>query len=166
MVLVRNGEDTIPCVCEGGRLSASDEAETLILLRLQLQSASEHGSDGLLGRLRDLSRDLDRRRLAEQSLAEQKQWLEVTLASIGDAVIITDCCGRVSFLNPVAESLTGWQLADAAGLPLEDVFSIVNEYTRAKVENPVARVIREGRRGWPGEPYDSDIEGWHGTSYR
>ena len=144
VVLVRKGDDTIPCVCEGGRLSASEEAETLILLRLQLQSVSGDGSEDLLDRLRSLSTDLDRRRLIEQSLADQKHWLEVTLASIGDAVIITDSHGRVSFLNPVAESLTGWRLVEAAGLPLTDVFVIVNEYTRATVENPVSRVLRDG----------------------
>ena len=144
VVLVRKGEDTIPCFCEGGRLSASEDAETLILLRLQTQSVSGDEGDAILDRLHELSLDLDRRRLAEQSLAEQKQWLEVTLASIGDAVIITDSQGRVSFLNPVAESLTGWRLVEAAGRPLEDVFSIVNEYTRATVENPVSRVLRDG----------------------
>src|SRR5918992_799142 len=79
-----------------------------------------------------------------QELYEQREWLRVTLASIGDAVITTDSQGRVSFLNPTAEALTGWTQEDAAGQPLEAVFAIVNEETRTTVENPVIRSLREG----------------------
>jgi PAS domain S-box-containing protein len=67
-----------------------------------------------------------------------------TLRSIGDAVIATDHRGRVEFMNPVAERVTGWNQADAAGRPLEEVFHIVNEETRLEVESPVAKVLREG----------------------
>lgn len=67
-----------------------------------------------------------------------------TLASIGDAVIATDTEGRVTFLNPVAEQLTGWPLADARGVPLTEVFRIVNETTRAPVENPALRALQTG----------------------
>jgi PAS domain S-box-containing protein len=89
-------------------------------------------------------RDLAGRARAEAVLREQREWLHVTLTSIGDAVIATDAAGRVAFLNPVAEGLTGWPQGEAAGRPLEAVFRIVNEYTRAPAENPVARVLREG----------------------
>ncbi len=75
---------------------------------------------------------------------EQPEWLRVTLSCIGDGVITTDNRGHVTFLNPVAEALTGWSLADAAGLKLESVFHIVNETTRSIVENPVHRALREG----------------------
>jgi PAS domain S-box-containing protein len=68
----------------------------------------------------------------------------VTLASIGDAVIATDAQARVTFLNPAAEVLTGWALADAAGRPLAEVFRIVNEETRAPVESPAEKVLRLG----------------------
>ena len=68
----------------------------------------------------------------------------MTLASIGDAVIATDVQGRVTFMNAVAEKLTGWSQADAAAKPLREVFHIVNETTRAEVESPVDKVIREG----------------------
>ena len=78
------------------------------------------------------------------ALYEQREWLRVTLASIGDAVITTDTNGATTFLNPVAESLTGWTLADAAGTPLETIFKIVNEETRQTVENPATRSLREG----------------------
>jgi two-component system cell cycle sensor histidine kinase/response regulator CckA len=67
-----------------------------------------------------------------------------TLASIGDGVISTDAQGKVEFMNPVAERLTGWREAEASGRPLHEVFRIVNEETRATVESPVARVLREG----------------------
>ncbi|QDV37747.1 PAS domain S-box protein [Tautonia plasticadhaerens] len=66
------------------------------------------------------------------------------LASIGDAVIATDADGRVTFLNPVAERLTGWSLADARGMPLTEVFRIVNETTREPVENPALRALETG----------------------
>jgi PAS domain S-box-containing protein len=74
----------------------------------------------------------------------QRQWFEVTLASIGDAVITTDIQGRVTFLNPVAENLTGWKLGDARGQPLTTVFKIVNEESRQTVDNPIAQVLETG----------------------
>ena len=68
----------------------------------------------------------------------------VTLSSIGDAVIATDTQARVTFLNPVAEELTGWSRVDATGQPLAEVFRIVNEQTRHPVEDPAAKVLRLG----------------------
>lgn len=68
-----------------------------------------------------------------------------TLMSIGDAVLSTDADGRVDMLNPVAEALTGWSQADAKGQPAEEVFRIVNEDTRAEVQSPIGRVLREGK---------------------
>jgi PAS domain S-box-containing protein len=85
--------------------------------------------------------------LSERSREETRQraaWLSTTLRSIGDAVIATDGGGRVSFMNGVAETLTGWPQAEAAGRPLEDVFRIINEETRSAVENPVTKALREG----------------------
>ncbi len=83
-------------------------------------------------------------RLAQQEERRQREQLHVTLSSIGDAVIVTDTHGAVTFLNPVAQELTGWSPQEAAGKPLEEVFRIVNEETRRTVENPVAKVLREG----------------------
>jgi PAS domain S-box-containing protein len=85
------------------------------------------------------------RQRAEEELVRAKEWLRVTLASIGDAVITTDTEGRVSSLNPVAELLTGWTAKDAQGEPLERVFQIVNEDSREPVENPALRSLREGK---------------------
>ena len=67
-----------------------------------------------------------------------------TLASIGEGVISTDAQGRIDFMNPVAERLTGWNEAAAKGRPTAEVFKIIDEKTRAQVESPVARVLREG----------------------
>jgi PAS domain S-box-containing protein len=83
-----------------------------------------------------------RQRAADVVHAERER-LRTTLISIGDAVVVTDARGRVTLMNPVAQRLTGWG-ADAVERPLEEVFRIVNEGTRAAVESPVARVIRDG----------------------
>ena len=82
--------------------------------------------------------------LPRPARAEQREMLRVTLQSIGDAVITTDNEGRINYLNAVAESLTGWTHSDAVGQPLDTVFRIVNEETRAPVENPAARALRDG----------------------
>ncbi|MBX3448652.1 MAG: PAS domain S-box protein [Planctomycetaceae bacterium] len=72
------------------------------------------------------------------------EWLGVTLHSIGDAVIATNADGIVTFMNPVAESLTGWTATEADGLPLARIFTIVNEETRQAVNSPVDRALRDG----------------------
>jgi PAS domain S-box-containing protein len=89
-------------------------------------------------------RNLSREQRAARRLAEEKERLRTTLASIGDAVISTDPAGDVVYLNPVAESLTGWTNEQAAGLPLSQVFNIVNESTRLPVENPAKRALKDG----------------------
>jgi PAS domain S-box-containing protein len=75
---------------------------------------------------------------------QQSEQFRVTLESIGDAVIATDVEGRVTYVNPVAENLLGYSLAQAKSRPLGQVFNIVNEFTRRVAENPVERVLREG----------------------
>ena len=84
-------------------------------------------------------------RRVNRALAASEQDLHTTLQSIGDAVIATDIEGRVTHMNPVAEQLTGWPAAEARGRPLAEVFPIVNAESGEPVENPVDRVIREGR---------------------
>jgi PAS domain S-box-containing protein len=81
---------------------------------------------------------------AARAVSEQKEWLNTTLHSIGDAVIATDASGHVVFLNQVAASLTGFTSAEAKGLPLREVFPIFNENTRLPAEDPVEKVIRLG----------------------
>ena len=85
---------------------------------------------------------LDRR--AAEALSAERERLRVTLASIGDAVLTTDRDCRITFANGVAESVTGWSSAEMLGQPLEAVFRIVNEQTRATVESPTQRALREG----------------------
>src|SRR5262249_8380976 len=77
-------------------------------------------------------------------LAQERERLRVTLASIGDAVITTDTQGRILFLNAVAQSLTGWTQEEAAGKPLDAVFRIINEETYQTVANPAMRALEQG----------------------
>ena len=84
------------------------------------------------------------RQRAEDTLRKQSDWLRTTLASIGDAVISTDAASSITFMNGVAETLTGWSQVEGIGRPLPEVFHIVNEGTREVAENPVLRALREG----------------------
>jgi len=98
--------------------------------------------DAKLRRARDDLEERVRERTAELQASQES--LQITLNSIGDAVIATDAEGRIARMNPVAETLTGWSSSDANGKELAEVFRIVNEETRATVESPVDRVLREG----------------------
>jgi PAS domain S-box-containing protein len=89
-------------------------------------------------------RDITERKRAEEALRQQREWFEVTLSSIGDAVIATDTESKVTFLNPVAEMMTGWKTGEASGQRLEKVFNIINEDTRKPAENPVGIALRDG----------------------
>jgi PAS domain S-box-containing protein len=81
----------------------------------------------------------------QQAVERSRNLLQVTLTSIGDGVVSTDQHGHVTFLNPVAERLTGWSTAEASGKPLEEVLVIVDEERRQPVDNPARRALREGR---------------------
>ncbi|HZV06746.1 MAG TPA: response regulator [Gemmataceae bacterium] len=82
---------------------------------------------------------------AERKLRESERRYAVTLSSIGDAVIATDSQTRIEFLNPAAAKLTGWHPEEGVGQPLHEVFRIINEQTRQPAENPVAKILREGK---------------------
>jgi PAS domain S-box-containing protein len=88
---------------------------------------------------------LAERRRAQKALEKSEKGLSTTLTSIGDAVIATDMNGAVSFMNPIAQALTGWTLEEARGKSMDLVFDIVNKETRRPVENPVKKVFREGK---------------------
>jgi PAS domain S-box-containing protein len=92
-----------------------------------------------------VTREIRKRRRAEEALATREKWFSTTLASIGDAVMATDMNGGVTFMNSVAQSLTGWSQAEAAGKPMDVVLDIVNKETRRPVENPVKKVFSEGK---------------------
>ncbi len=89
--------------------------------------------------------DITDRRQAEEDLQREKERAQVTLASIGDGVIRTDAEGRIDYLNPVAERLTGWRAAEAIGCTLPEVFQLVDEITRQPLASPVARCLDETR---------------------
>jgi len=89
-----------------------------------------------------LFRDLYR---SEREQREAREEFRTTLYSIGDAVISTDNGGMVRQMNPVAEQLTGWTEVEARGKPLDEVFHIINEESRAVAKNPVERVLRDGK---------------------
>ncbi len=93
----------------------------------------------------ELEREITERKRVERELRRQREWLRVTLSSIGDAVIASDTEGRITFLNPEAITLTGWQLEEALGQPLAHVFRIINEKTHMPAEDLVARVLAEKR---------------------
>ena len=99
--------------------------------------------DGVAVRLAGAFQDVTERRQLAQELEQQHELLRVTLHSIGDAVITTDPDGNITWLNPVAERMTGWLSGEAMGRPLTDAFHIVNEDTRATAPDPVAVCLAE-----------------------
>lgn len=88
--------------------------------------------------------ELTERKRAEEALNEQRKWLEVTLHSIGDAVLATDAGGRITFLNAVAAKLTGWPEAEAFGRQAGDVLRLINMESREAAEDIIGRVLRDG----------------------
>lgn len=125
--------------------------------RVGLSSADEIGElsrsfDHMTGQLQAvtvsknaLQQEVEERKKAETALREQREWFRVTLGSIGDAVLATDTGGRISFLNPVASTLTGWPPEEAKGLPIRNVLRTVNELTREPAEDIAGRALAEGR---------------------
>ncbi len=87
---------------------------------------------------------IEQRQQALAALREREQDLEITLNSIGDAVIATDASGNITRLNPVAEELTGWRLEEARGQSVKSIFPIVDASTRKHIDNPVEKVIASG----------------------
>ena len=92
-----------------------------------------------------IARDITEKKRTEAALATHREWLRVTLESIGDGVIASDRDGHVAFMNRVAETLTGWRVAEAAGRPITEVFHVISEDTRRPVEDPTARVTQSGQ---------------------
>lgn len=98
------------------------------------------GKPAIIGNLIDIT---ERKTLYEEVKKTESE-LRATLYSIGDGVIVTDLEGKIRMMNPVAEKLTGWKEIEAKGKVIDEVFHLVNEFTRQPVSNPVARVLREG----------------------
>ncbi len=89
--------------------------------------------------------DITERKRVEQAIFEEKERAQVTLQSIGDGVITTDREGRIEYLNPVAEQLSGWPAAEAHGASILEVLRLRDEMTHAELENPLLRCLREDR---------------------
>jgi len=89
--------------------------------------------------------DISERKRAEVQLSQEKEKAQVTLQSIGDAVITADAEGRIEYLNPVAETLTGWTSGEVAGRPVGEVFQVLSESTRQPIDGPILRCLQEGR---------------------
>ena len=104
-------------------------------------SAEGQGIVGGVGIIEDITQ----RRKMETALNNEKKLLETTLISVGDGVISTDEQGNIMFLNRVAEALTGWTQEAAKGKHIEEVFQIIDEFSREKSENIVQKVLRSGR---------------------
>jgi diguanylate cyclase (GGDEF)-like protein/PAS domain S-box-containing protein len=95
--------------------------------------------------------NITERKRAEQAIFAEKERAQVTLQSIGDAVISTDAEGRIEYINPVAESLTAWSLAEARGRPIGEVLNLVNEITREPIENPLVGALGRGVSSTPAD---------------
>jgi PAS domain S-box-containing protein len=115
------------------------------LIDISLTVSPVRDASGAIIGVSKVARDITERKRAAAALAAQQEWFRVTLASIGDGIIASDPDGRVTYMNGIAEELTGWTNESAQGLPLGDVFKIVNETTRQPVDNPAGLVIRTGR---------------------
>ncbi len=145
LTVKRPDDPPLACRSEGAVFRPRAEGvEAVVLLCLAPKEAATSRFVALTQQIDGLSAEIVRRKRVEEELRGHREQLRVTLGSIGDAVLVTDADARVTFLNPVAEGLTGWAQAEAAGRPFAEVFPIVNEQTRRPAEDPVGRVFREG----------------------
>ena len=134
----------IPVVPKVLAMRSPEELEREVAARRQAEDELRRANAELERRVEERTTELTQSVIA---LRDEKEWFRTTLASIGDAVITTDTEGKVTLLNPVAESLTGWSLEGAYGLPLGNVFNILHEESRQPVESPVVRALQDGRTG-------------------
>ncbi len=131
--------------CQGSAVAqAESSGRPRMVLRFLLKDASSSRFVSLNQQVEHLRREMARRHHAERTAEQQRQIWQVTLSSIGDGVIATDTEGRITFMNAVAESLTGRHQSECQGKPLECAFVIHNEDTGEPQENPVQDVLRSG----------------------
>ncbi len=128
--------------------SRADQISMLVFLGsailISFMAEAIHRARARANRAEEKARLWAERERAEEKMREQRERFKVTLASIGDAVLSTDTEGKVTFINPVAAALTGWTNEEAAGQPVQNIFRIINEKTRAPADDIVERVLREG----------------------
>ncbi|MBT8088404.1 MAG: EAL domain-containing protein, partial [Gammaproteobacteria bacterium] len=123
------------------RLRRKDGSEIVVLENAR----AIYDEDGAIVAHEGTITDITERKRAETRIFEEKERAQVTLQSIGDGVITTDADGIVDYVNPVAQDLTGWDVRTAKGTHISKIMMIVNEQTRAPVDNPVVRCLKEGR---------------------
>jgi PAS domain S-box-containing protein len=112
------------------RIAALKNAETILAARLRAERALVEANEALAHK--------------SEELEQQREWFQVTLSSIGDGVITTDINSQVTFLNPIAEAMTGWSFDEARGKSIDQVFHIINEDTGLFVANPISSVLQLG----------------------
>ncbi len=133
--------------CNGRTVSGDPYADSrLLLIRFTTRRKSNEKFAALDRKIDELTVEIRRRIGVENELKKQRESLEITLASIGDGVIVADAEGRLTFLNPAAELLTGWSLAEAEGQPLDAVFQITGQQTSEPLPDPISQVIATGER--------------------
>jgi PAS domain S-box-containing protein len=124
------------------RDAAHERSRKFTIISLYISCAA--GVIGLILLAYFITREMNLRERYSQAIQAREEQYRVTLTSLGDGVIATDAKGTVTFLNPVAETLTGIGMAEAQGKPIHDVFPIFNEYTHEAVSNPVDKVMELG----------------------
>ncbi|BAQ66652.1 EAL domain-containing protein [Geminocystis sp. NIES-3709] len=112
-----------------------------VLARVETQLSIQRLQQSLEEKNLHLTEEIEKHKLTQEALFFEKELAQVTLKSIGDAVITTDAKGYVTYLNPIAESLTGWNEQEVQGLHLFEVFRIVNEFTKNPVQNSIFEVL-------------------------
>ena len=125
----------------GYRILRRDGTQRWIEAQGRLLQGDNERPLGMIGTVLDTTERMH----IESLLQEERERAQVTLHSIGDAVISTDAEGYIEYLNPVAEMLTGYMVDEARGKPLQHVFRIINEETRESVADPAARCLKEGK---------------------
>ncbi|GLQ93841.1 sensor domain-containing protein [Dyella acidisoli] len=112
------------------------------IVHVQLSVSQVRSESGQLNYVVSQVQDITKRKQYEEALFRERQLAEVTLNSIGDAVITTDVALNITSLNPIAEAMTGWPSADAKGSPLDDVFRLRDINTRQLLDNPLRQAMR------------------------
>ena len=123
------------------RTSGRTKSGNHIAVEIAVSKAKLNRRDGFIVCIRDITE----RNRAETAVFQAKERAQVTLQSIGDAVITTDSEGRIDSMNPVAESLTGWESREAEGRKIGEVLTVINDMTREPSESPLVRCLREGQ---------------------
>ena len=123
------------------RLRRKDKTEIVVLENAR----AVYDDDGRIVAHEGTITDITERKRAETRVFEEKERAQITLQSIGDGVITTDSQGCIDYINPVAQDLTGWDVRSARGKAVTEIMTIINEHTRATVDNPVMRCLKDGR---------------------